>query len=201
MSEALTGVDTGPGKMKEKLVKHYREEMKGGLEALVPLLERGLERTDLESFHKARSMVGKMRNTARELWQEQMRPKVAELISSLKKNRPLSEEEMKLLRNWMVGDAEHYARLENNFNDWIEEVRRLSGIFSSFKDSQLGEGDLRKIQAHLLDLHSTLDDVIRYLEIKERISRFERSAAEGIDKESAKSLVEIINSMLESEEY
>lgn len=58
---------------------------------------------------------------------------------------------------------------------------------------------MRKLQAHLSDLYCTVEDVLRYLQVKDRLSRFEESAGKEMDKERARSLADMIEHMLISE--
>ena len=183
----------------QELIEEYEKDIKKTLGELLPALEKSLETLDVEGFCRARSAAVRMNETLRELWQEKMRPTAEELIFRLKSGRKLSAKDIETLREWIVGDAEYYAKLENNFNDWISETKRLFTVVSPYKNSELSEKELRNLQAYLLDLQHVLDDVIRYLETKARLSRFEAALSKGIDKESAEELADLINLKLKSE--
>ena len=71
------------------------------------------------------SSFSNLEGLLREYIQEITKKQILEIIAKLRKNEPLTPEELKYVELWLVGDAEYYTKLENNFADWIDEFNRI----------------------------------------------------------------------------
>lgn len=120
-------------------MKSYEAEIRGGLKTLASLVEEGTSKLDSEAFMQVLGEVNDLQNALREQCQELMRPEAQALIAKLKSGKALSKDDIGVLRRWIVGDAEHYVKLENNFNDWVEEVKRLNKVIASYQKPSLDE--------------------------------------------------------------
>ena len=113
-------------------------------------------------------------------------------------------EDIQQIEKWLIGDAEYYTEIENNFNDWVEECKRLQNLLGLYTHPEIATDEIKlfKLNALLTDLKHTLDDVIRYVEAQDRISRFRSSIAAGtLNKETKKWLADMINRQLAFSEF
>jgi predicted Zn-dependent peptidase len=80
---------------------------------------------DADSYTKLAEIFGEFEAQARECIQDITREEISEIIQKLKAGKEITKEELKFIRLWIVGDAEYYVKLENNFYDWLSELRRI----------------------------------------------------------------------------
>lgn len=125
----------------------------------------------------------KVKNWARESYQEIFREQALVIIGKLKSDRNLSVGEARLLEDWMVGDIEMYSGLEGHFDDWkakiIELTERLvrcdhTGVNTDAKC-------LMDIQAAVIELEHILRDVDHYRYTLDRIRRFRAFVGKDIN--------------------
>jgi len=174
------------------------------IKALRGDLEKGLRSLDADLLETASAPLAGLQNEVRETFQENLRKKAKEIISKLKWNKPLSSEDMQIIEKWVVGDAEYYTEIENNFNDWVEECKRLDHLLGSYTSSDINSDEIRllKLNALLTDLKYTLEGVTRYVASRDRVDRFRQSMGSGeLDKETKKWLAGMIKEQLASSEY
>jgi len=179
-------------------------DISGRIRLLIDGLNTGLRSLDGDALETASLPLNQLRNDVRETIQENLREPAKNIINKLKRDSPLSSEDLHMIQRWLVGDAEYYTEMENNFNDWIEECKRLRGKLEFYTSSSLerDEASLFKLGALLTDLKFTLDDIIRYVEARDRIRRFKSSIGAGsLDRETKKWLAEMIKGQLASGEF
>ena len=97
------------------------------------------------------------------------------------------------------GDADNYIKLENNFKDWTEELKRLTSEINKIKDSSLDLSTAVKLRAILQDGVRLLPNIIFFLEQKRRLGNFQEATAE-LDSEEKDLLSKLLKQKLESKE-
>jgi hypothetical protein len=118
----------------------------------------------------------------REDMQARTKPQIDEIINKLKTNQALTTEDLQNMKLWIVGDSEHYARLENNYQDWMEELQRLmTELQNAEVNNDIESGS--RLRALLLDAIRVLGDIVFFLEQKERVANFDDSTREIDDSE------------------
>lgn len=182
--------------------------MNGNISDRVELLKNQLE-TSLRSLNSdqlesASLPLGDLRNILRETIQEKLRDPIESIVRKLKRDEELLPEDIQKIEKWLIGDAEYYTEIENNFNDWVEECKRLQNLLGLYTHSEIENDEIKlfKLNALITDLKFTLDDVKRYIEAKDRVKRFRESIAAGtLDKESKKWLADMISRQLAFAEF
>src|SRR3990172_4011743 len=117
------------------------------LKGLSQTLQQAVQSNSPDVFAQASSELVQMQNRVRERFQELTAGEVRSIISKLESNEPLSQADKDFVRTWMVGDAESYTRLENNFKDWTAEFARLTAVLKSYEPKA-------ETVAHLLNVHA-----------------------------------------------
>lgn len=169
------------------------------LKGLSQTLQQAVQSSSPDNFAKASSELVQMQNRVRERFQELTAGEINSIIDKLEGNEPLSQAEKDFVRTWMVGDAESYTRLENNFKDWNAEFSRLAAVLKSYEPKE-------ETVPHLLNVHGILGDAMRvaadishYLEEKSRLERFE-VAMKTMSREDAALMARLLRSQLETGE-
>jgi hypothetical protein len=130
-------------------------------------------------------------STSRDLWA---------IVEKLKARQPLTQPEQDLVRLWMVGDAEIYVRLENNYRDWQAEYHRLAEVLGDYAGKALDGRELMNLHGLLTDALRVTADISFYQEEKSRIDRFE-AAMRSLSSEDAELLVRLLTDKLQAAEF
>lgn len=166
-------------------------------------LLKGLDGKDIESLEAVKPPLEQLTDHIRESLQGNLRDSVKELIKRLKRDEQITAEDLKTIEKWMVGDAEYYTKIETNYQDWVNECKRLSNLLDGYTSEIYveNESSLFTLNALLVDLKFTLADVIRYVSFSNRVKNFMSSASSGtISTEDKKVLADLIERQLYSED-
>jgi len=160
--------------------------------------DHALARTDdVGSFQRLTEPFMTLCDNLRETYQRSVADPVRAVIAKLKRGAALSSEDTALIEDFVVGDAEAYVRVENDFQGWVVELDRLVKVLGEMKGRLAGSVLLDGL-GEVEDARRELGDVCNYLEQKERIARFKRTMAAGMNPERAEVLVEILQEQLDS---
>ncbi len=151
------------------------------------------------AYSNAATELVKSKDRVRQAIEQATASALAAIIPKLDHNQPLTEAEKQIVKLWVVGDAEGYLEMENSYNDWLQEYRRLKDVIAGC-ETQAGSID------ELVEIHGVLEDAIKvadamahYLDDKERVTRFE-NALNNLNAESNKFIANVLKSMLASAE-
>ena len=99
----------------------------------------------------------------------------------------------------MVGDAEGYLKMEQEFQDWLKEYGRLMDAIAAWESKSGSVRDLVEVHGVLEDAIKVADAVAHYLEDRERVARCQ-SALSSLNAEDNKFIAGLLKSMLASPE-
>lgn len=155
-----------------------------------------LQRRTPEAFETLEHRVNRLAVLVRETEQSLLRPAARAAIRALESGRPLSPEDERVLRVLVVGDAEQYLALENNFDDWTVELRRLIGEVTRLAQSSdaLALAGLRGL---LRDAQRLVPAMRAYAEDKRRLELFQRAMSQ-LDDANRMLLIQLVREMLDS---
>jgi hypothetical protein len=88
--------------------------------------------SSMDDFARVSSELVQTRDKVREELQAATADAVTKILKKLGSQELLTPEERNLVELWIVGDAEGYTKMENNFGEWQEEFRRLGGVLESY---------------------------------------------------------------------
>ena len=136
-------------------------------------------------FGRAAAFLDNSKNNTRERIQKVSSSEINPIINKLEKNQPLTSEDLECIKLWIVGDAEGYTEMENNFNDWLKEFDRMIEVLSKYENKELSINELVKVSGLLEDALRNSLDIMNFLEKKERIERFNEATkdASSLDRE------------------
>ena len=155
--------------------------------------------SSMDDFARVSSELVQLKNRVREELQAATAEDVAKILKKLANRELLTPEERNLVELWIVGDAEGYTKMENNFGQWQEELRRLGGVLESYAGQASSPQTLVEVHGVLEDAIRLTADISYFLEKKERVERFQ-SAINNLTPEDAKFLASMLKSMMSSAE-
>ena len=153
-----------------------------------------------QAYEKLSMIFEKLEEHVRECIQETTSKEIKVVIANLKKGGTLSSDEIAMLRLWIIGDAENYAKYENNYPDWQAELGRLVQEITKLEDENLELAELVRLRALFRDATRVVDDIFYYLEQKDRVERFEEATKE-IDPEERAMLIRLLEQKLKSKDF
>lgn len=122
------------------------------------------------------------------------------VIRKLKDGQDLTSEDLSRLELWIVGDAEAYNKMENNFSDWVSELKRLQGEIDTYKSDQPSIETVLPLRGLLRDAIGVLSNMIFFLQQKERVQNFKQSMGQLTD-EDKEMLVRLLEQKKKSWDY
>jgi hypothetical protein len=152
---------------------------------------------DAGSFERMVPQLTALADLLRETYQASVKKEIVTVIAKLKKGGDLAPADVAVVESFMVGDAEAYTRLENDFQSWVAELGRLMGVLGQLSNRLEGRGPLEAL-GEVEDARRVLGDIDNFLEQKERVTRFRHSIAQGIDDDRRNMLIELLQELLES---
>jgi hypothetical protein len=153
-----------------------------------------------ERYSLLSTMFTELGDYLRECIQGMTTTEIKGIINKLKKGILLTSQEQENLKLWMVGDADYYVRLENNYTDWQNELKRLMGEINALDLKAPDIVDLSKLRGLLQDAMRTVADILFYIQQKERVSLFEE-ASTVIDAEERDILIRLLEQKLNSSQF
>ena len=152
-----------------------------------------------ESYSYVANALVKGKNGIQQAIEQATAGAVAAIVGKLENNQPLTEAEKQTVKLWVVGDAEGYVKMENNFQDWLKEYRRLLDIIAAWEVKTGSVQELVEVHGVLEDAIKVADAVSHYLEDRERVARCE-TALSNLNAEDNKFIAGMLKSMLASPE-
>jgi hypothetical protein len=144
-----------------------------------------------ESYGYVATALVKSKNEIRQAIEQATAEAVAAIIGKLEHNQPLNEAEKQTVKLWIVGDAEGYVKMENNFQD------RLLDVIADWEGKTGSVQELVEVHGMLEDAIKVADDVAHFLEDRERVARCE-AALRSLNAEDNKFIAGMLKSMLDS---
>ena len=148
-----------------------------------------------EDFSRMGAVLAQLKGKIREEMQAATAGDITKILKKLEAGQSLTPEEKDNVGLWVVGDAVGYTKMENDFQHWLTEFKRLGGALEAYEIQD-------KSPQMLMEMHGLLEDAVRvaadlanFLEKKERVERFSE-AINNLTTDDTKLLGEILKSML-----
>lgn len=167
----------------------------------VSTLAAGIDKdVDEGTLNQLSSVLAAVQDDLREAIQGQTREEMAAIIQDLEDGAELSPDALDLIRTWMVSDAEFYVQMENDFANWLAEVRRIFGRIEELRSGTLTPKRMGQISGSIRDALRVIADINFFRRQEQRIQRFER-ATESVDGEDRKMLANLLRDKMLSSEH
>jgi hypothetical protein len=145
------------------------------------------------------SALARLDNELREQVQAITAAQVAPLISKLRADGPVGPADLELIRLWVVGDAEHYVKMEKDSRGWIAELDRLLEALGQLRTESMIPSTLGRMEATIRDALRVAGDIVFYRQEEERIRSFQ-NATRSLTREDKRMLADILEQKLSSEQ-
>ncbi|HEX6142781.1 MAG TPA: hypothetical protein VFZ01_08695 [Geminicoccaceae bacterium] len=135
------------------------------------------ERTDEGAYHRMSLTLAALEDDLREVVQAATRDEMTAVIGKLESDAELTPDELRLIRLWMVSDAEFYVQMENDYRDWLAELNRLVGVVDMLRSQRLTPEIAGRLSGTIRDAIRVIGDITYFKEQERRIGDFERATA------------------------
>lgn len=152
------------------------------------------------AIHTAMAEVGQLNTQARETLQARLNDHLWPVVAKLENGDALAAAEQDMLQTLVVGDAKYYVKYEDNVESWKAEIERLAEAIRRLQAAGLNDLDsLMHLQALCHEAMRILPDLAFFYEEKERAHRFDEAMRSAIDRDTRRTLANLIKEMLASE--
>lgn len=155
---------------------------------------------DSASYQRLAAVLSESGEQLREHIQDITGEQISKIIRKLEAGSQIAKDELAFVRLWVVGDAQYYLKLENNFQDWLSELGRIMNEVDRINNPEPDLETASRLRALLEDGKRVVYDIAFYLEKKERIANFEESTLE-LDKQEKDLLVKLLRAKSASKEF
>lgn len=153
----------------------YQEKVKQGVQQAVTQCPTINQDTTITALQQLNQTFTTLYNDLREGIQEKTEGEMIQIIKQLENNEDITSPEIDLIRLWIIGDAHSYIKMENNYEEWIQEAQRLVEVVKSLSSKELTPSLMVDLQGVARDATRTLSDIAFYKENLERTKKFEDS--------------------------
>lgn len=161
---------------------------------------RSLEAATSAGYEALEAHIRGLEALAREAFQAKLSDHFWPVVEKLENGTPLAAAEQDMLQLFMVGDAKYYVKYENEVENWQNEVKRLVEEMKRLQASGLTELDsLIHLRAHCHEAMRILPDLAFYFGEKERARKFDEALRSAIDRDTRRTLANLIKDMLASD--
>ena len=150
-----------------------------------------------ESYGYVANELVKSKNGIRQAIEQATADAIATIIGKLENNQPLTDAEKQTVKLWVVGDADGYLKMENSFQDWLKEYRRLLDVIAAWEGKTGSVQELVEVHGVIEDAIKVADAVAHYLEDRERVARCE-NALSNLNAGDNKFIAGMLKNMLDS---
>jgi hypothetical protein len=155
-------------------------------------------KTDEGRLNALSAALASLDDELREQIQVATAAQVTRLIDILQADGPVGPADFELIRLWLVGDAEYYVKMENDFPAWVSELDRLIGVLRDLRTEAMTTSTLGRMEATIRDALRVSSDIVFYRQQEERLRSFQ-NATKSLTREDKQTLAGILAQKLSSE--
>ena len=145
-------------------------------------------------FERFERQLSDLAGLVRELQQAMWANEAQATLRRLERGEPLTETDTEVIRTFLVSDAEHYLAVENDFPQWLEELRRLMDDIRR-RVENLDRTTIGELRGVLKDAIRLVPDIRNYLDEQQRVERC-NVALHTFDKTSRAALARVLTEQL-----
>ena len=175
------------------------QELFGQITQTLQAAQQSLNSDASTAYQTLDHQIRQLENVARENFQAKLKNDYQTVVEKLEKGTPLTTDERQILELLIVGEANYYLRHENDFGNWLNELRRISAEIERLQAGGLTKiAEVMHLQALCRDARGILPDIMFYLREKERVERFKSGTQGEISPADGKMLANMIRAMMAS---
>lgn len=188
LSELIHGAETDHPPTRREIEMLYADVV----DKIVSELVHVREMSDASLYMELESSLADVDSDLGESVQALTRKAMWKIIVKLRGTEEISEEELELIRIWIVGEADAYVNEEHHYRDWLSEFDRLKAEVRSLREHPVDVDGLEELRGLLTDARGIARSVANYLNYRERTQHFEQTVNEGLDPEDRNTLADIL---------
>ena len=165
-------------------------------QSITAAAEHAIKRQSAEEFEVFERQLNVLEAAARELQQSAWASEAKQAIRRLERDQPLMPEDEQVIRALLISDAERYLTMENNYNDWLSELRRLLKDIAH-RACATDRDSLATLRAVLKDAIRLVPDIRNYLDEHRRIELFNQGL-QNLDGHTRTTLARLLKDQLSS---
>lgn len=166
------------------------------VDGLKTLMGSALRSPTVDAFVTLEQQLSRFDSELRELHQEMLGDRARTALANLRNSKPLTEQDQQTLRELVVGDADSYLKMENNLQDWLNEVNRLQEEMERLAGSA-DERALHQLRGVVRDATRLVPTIRSYMEERDRVERFTRAMI-NLDDANRTLLIQVVAEMMSS---
>ncbi|MHC5108702.1 MAG: hypothetical protein ACYTHJ_02340 [Planctomycetota bacterium] len=159
-------------------------------------VEDALKGADTIACEQVESRLNEIDGYVREIQQAMWADEAECTMERLENGEPLNETDRDVIRTFLVSDAEHYLANENNFGDWVNEMRRLVADMQQ-RAANVSRDDIGSLRGIIKDAVRLFPDIRNFMEERKRVERCDLAVGD-LDMATRRTLVKIIREQLYS---
>jgi len=164
--------------------------------ALKQAVDAALANQSAEDFAAFEKYLSEVDAYARETQQAMWVDEAKQAIKRLEKGGPLTETDLDVIRTFLISDAEQYLAVENNFGDWLNELKRLAQDLQT-RARTVDRHSIGALRGTLKDAIRLAPDIRNYLEEQERVQKL-NNAMQTLDQASRDMIANLLREQLRS---
>jgi len=153
-----------------------------------------------ETYSRLSTIFEDLSAYLREQIQEMTKADILEVVDKLKNGLTITPQDKEQIKLWIVGDADYYVKMENNFKDWQNELKRLMDEINTCTGANEDVTTALKLRTLLRDGARVLADIFYYVEQRQRVAAFDASTDE-IDPQERGFLIRILEQKINSDDF
>jgi hypothetical protein len=153
-----------------------------------------------EAYSRLSTIFEELGSYLREYTQDLTKNDIKKIIQKLKGGEAITDEDKEQIKLWVVGDAEYYAKMENNFEDWKGELKRIIDEINKFRTDDPDIVEASQLRALLRDGSRVLADMFYYIQQKDRLDQFNQSI-QDIDSDERDILIRLLEQKIKSQDF
>jgi hypothetical protein len=169
----------------------YEDRIKDQLDEIVSYKQEFGENTEEGHLNKITSTLTDLEDHIREQIQSVTKPEIETIIKKLKSGSEINDADLMMVRLWIVGDAQAYIEMENDYRGWLLELNRLFGVIEDLKSEELDLEKMYKLSGTVRDTIRVIADIVFFKQQQERVKNYE-NASQNLNSENKLILANIL---------
>jgi hypothetical protein len=176
------------------------DEVAAQITGTADVATRSLEAEASAGYDALDQEMRTLESLAREAFQAKLGDHFWPLVEKLESGIPLASAEQDMLQLFMVGDAKYYVKYENDVENWKAEIKRLLEEMKHLQAAGLNDFDsLMHLRTLCREATRIVPDLAFYYREKERVRKFDEAVRGAIDRDTRRTLANMIKDMLASD--
>lgn len=164
-------------------------------------LERAKNNKTATNYELVQMKLSELKGALRELHQAMTKKEIKIIIDKLAKHAPITQDELDLMRDWIVGEAESYTANEKNFNNWLSLFDKLMKDLQELYNTDVTPTKVMQLSGLTQIGIRLIPHIVFYISEQERAAAFERAVSDGLDDFEATAYHDILMAKMESSNY